>query len=94
MIFYFIISVATVIYFILFFSLKKYQSYHSIEIKKIITLSYNPLFDDPIVIFVIISHHIGGTEVVGDVGGKTIGSTSVSEVTVLKTWFRITGSKS
>lgn len=45
MIFYFIISVATVIYFILFFSLKKYQSYHSIEIKKIITLSYNPLFD-------------------------------------------------
>lgn len=90
MIFYFIISVATVIYFILFFSLKKYQSYHSIEIKKIITLSYNPLFD----FFVIISHHIGGTEVVGDVGGKTIGSTSVSEVTVLKTWFRITGSKS
>ena len=90
MIFYFIISVATVIYFLLFFSLKKYQSYHSIEIKKIITLSYNPLFD----FFVIISHHIGGTEVVGDVGGKTIGSTSVSEVTVLKTWFRITGSKS
>ena len=90
MIFYFIISVATVIYFILFFSLKKYQSYHSIEIKKIITLSYNPLFD----FFVIISHHIGGTEVVGDVGGKTIGSTSVSGVTVLKTWFRITGSKS
>lgn len=90
MIFYFIISVATVIYFILFFSLKKYQSYHSIEIKKIITLSYNPLFD----FFVIISHHIGGTEVVGDVRGKTIGSTSVSEVTVLKTWFRITGSKS
>ena len=91
MIFYFIISVATVIYFILFFSLKKYQSYHSIEIKKIITLSYNPLFD----FFVIISHHIGGTEVVVEVGGRrTIGSTSVSEVTVLKTWFRITGSKS